>query len=101
MYYFMFHVIPTTEHSDSRSIGGAYVSCWIDYPTFEEAKATAEREIVKSHWQIESLEEAGTIDRTSYVNDPTGLEQYEQALISKVVFAYHIYPMDDRVGPQT
>jgi hypothetical protein len=96
VFFLMFHAVPSDAHPQSLSIGGAYVSCWIERPTLDEADEVA-RQWIRSHdWENEEREEAYAIDRSAYENEPSGLEYYEQALIDAEVFVFHTYPADDR-----
>ncbi len=96
MFCLIYHACPTPEHSQCKSIGGAFVSCWIERATIGEADAVARQSIADELWNIDKLEEAYPVDRSNYDEGVDGLEYYEQALIDREVFVFHRYPIDDR-----
>jgi hypothetical protein len=92
MYFFMFRVVPGPEHPDAETMGGAYINCWIDRPTRNEAEAFARKLIEESHWIIKSLDKATVIFKSDYVNNKKGKECFEQALKSKQLFVHFWWP---------
>jgi len=52
IYYIQFEAIPLPEPSDYKSVGGAYINCWIDAPVMDDAKKIAECSIAEIMWKI-------------------------------------------------
>lgn len=92
MYYLMFHAVPLSKNPEAASVGGAYVSCWIERATLSEADNVARSWIGSEQWHVDDREEAYSIDRSDYRDDNPSLQYYEQALIDGEVFVFHSYP---------
>jgi hypothetical protein len=97
MYHFVFHASPDVSHKESTSFGGAYVNCWIDRPTSDEAEIVARQLIRNSGWVDERLEECREVIRSDYSNNQDGLVYFDQAVSDKEVLVFHRYPMDDNI----
>jgi hypothetical protein len=95
VFYFLFHAVPDGIDQSNAVHGGAYACCWIDRPTRLEAEKTARSIIAQEGWLIRELEEAKAVDRSTYIENPEGLEDYEQALIDKEVVVFVVYPVGD------
>jgi hypothetical protein len=95
MYFFMFHGAPMARHPESKSIGGAFINCWVERSTLAEAEAVARQWINEAGWQIKSLDESRIVDRSDYDDNPAGVEYFEQALIDNEVFVFYEYPIRD------
>ncbi|HLW68216.1 MAG TPA: hypothetical protein VKS79_23065 [Gemmataceae bacterium] len=100
MFYFLFHAAPDEGNPEKDERGGAYVCCWIDRNTRAEAEKAARAMISKEGWLIEKLEETAKVDRSSYDDNPEGLELYEQALVDKQVLVFSIYPINDQADEE-
>src|SRR5262245_18269635 len=95
MYLLRYHAVPGNSCPNAANIAGAFVNCWIDRPTIEEAAAVAQGWIEqRCGWQNTSNEESKIVELQDYDKDSTGLPYYQQALIDKEVFAFHSYPID-------
>ncbi len=93
MHYIIYHVKPTPELLIyEANIGGAYVGCWIEAPSYKSACVTAEREIQLANWQIIEQDEAYEVTDKDYLPGSLELEYYEQSLIDKEVLVFHTYP---------
>src|SRR5215213_4849535 len=89
MYYFMFEGVPAPLNPELATIGGAFITCWLDGSTLSQAEAVARQYIEESGWQITSIKESLIVERTDYGDNPTVLEYFEQAEIDGAVFAFH------------
>ncbi len=95
MFYFFFEVKPEPRSPNASKLGGAFVNCWIDRPTKDEAQLIAKSIITDDGWIVGEPDEAFQVDRSSYVDNPEGRELYEQALIDKEVCRIYTYPIVD------
>jgi hypothetical protein len=95
MFFFQFEATPRTDHPEGDEVAGAYVNCWIDRPTIEEAEHVARTMISEDCWIVGEPDEAHAVDRDYYANNPDGLQYFEQALIDKEVLVFHTFPIDE------
>ena len=95
MYYLIFHAVPNEDALETKSAGGAFVSCWIKRGSQAEAVAIARQLIEGRQWRIEKLEEAKPISREDYNDGDDGLQYFEQAAIDEEVLVFYNYPRDD------
>lgn len=95
MFLLTYHCKPQSQTDDLEDVAGAYINCWIEAENFEQAGISARQELDEMDWQVLELEEAFTVTREDYSEDPNGLEYYEQALIDKQVFLIHTYPIEE------
>ena len=59
------------------------------------AEETALRFLSKENWIAVTLEEAWEVTEKDYLDDPKGLEVYQQVLIDKEVYTFHTYKEED------
>ena len=83
---------PTPSHPDVDRVGDASVNCWLRVRSFAGAKALAEKSIRTQYWKILSLDEIWRIPPGHYKTEEEGLPYYEQALIDKEVYVFHLAP---------
>lgn len=94
MYFLTFHGQPNPNTRESE-IGGAYINCWIEANTEDQADQIARTKISEASWTIIDREECYEIKRSDYFNKPQGLNYFEQALIDKWVLVFHTYPIEE------
>ena len=95
VYLLMFHVKPFENNPDFTTLAGAYINCWIVSNTILEAEKIAATQISELLWEIINLEEGYEITEKYYIEDPKGLEVYNQVLIDKEVYTIHTYENDE------
>ena len=95
MYLLTYHVQPNPHNPEHEEIGGAYVNCYIEADTFEEADFIAKGDLEKNQWRILELDDARIVSREDYADEDEDLEFYQQALIDKEVFVFHMYPIEE------
>jgi hypothetical protein len=88
-------VEPNKENAQAGEIAGAYVNCFVEANTFEEAEETAIRFLREENWVPIALEESWEVTEKDYENDPAGLEVYKQVLIDKEKYNFHTYVTED------
>jgi hypothetical protein len=93
MYLITFVTNTTPEHADHGKVGEAYVTCWIDRETEEEAIEVASDMIVSDGWEVVRVEEVSTVTEANYDEDDEYRGYYEQALTDKEVVLFHVCPM--------
>lgn len=71
------------------------MSCWIERPTLDEAVRVARAGIEEEGWIVDEPDEAYAVDAATYPPGGDGREYFEQALIDKEVFVFHMYPEVD------
>jgi hypothetical protein len=76
-----------------KSVGGAYVNCYIKRNKFEIADKISREHICESGWVILKQEDVSKINLMYYkVSGASGIEYYKQAVIDKEVFVFYTYP---------
>src|SRR5713226_4071577 len=98
MFYFLIEAKPSPDNPEVSELGGAFVSCWIEHPTLEEAESVALKMISEARWQVVAIEERFPIDRSFYDVQSSGLQYFEQALLDKEVLVFDAYPAIQRNG---
>ena len=93
MKFITYHVRPTEESDNEEEIGGAYVNCFIESDSSQQAQEIAKKQITELKWEIIELEEFTNLDQDT-VSDENN-EYYEQALLDKEVFVFYTYPIDE------
>jgi len=91
MYFLVYHVKPAINMENSGGLVGAFVSCWIEANSINEAKQIATGEIRLAKWELLELDDAYEIKKEDYSIDSDGWEFYQQALIDKWVLRFHTY----------
>lgn len=91
MFYLALDGVPTKEHPDFESVGGAGIYCWIIAESLAAAEAQARNHLGNGSWFIKEYEEGFRVDETSF-EDSEMLCYYEQAEIDGEVYLFHTYP---------
>jgi hypothetical protein len=91
MYFLVYHVKPLSGFNNGKSIGGAYVSCWIEAGTEQKARKIAITEIKDLQWEILEIDRCYEVNKEN-LDTPSQIEFYNQALIDGQVFIFHTYP---------
>jgi len=87
IFYFQFEARPKKP----GGTGGAFINCWIDRPTREEAESHVRDAIANQDWSVTRLEEAVLVTRET---QPAESRQYfDQAEIDGEVFVFHTWPV--------
>ncbi len=92
MYYVCIVVCTHHSHPEHASVDQAYVGCWMERDTEEEAVEDAKAMILEEPWVIEEVESVGEVTAEEYDDDPENLTYYEQALVDKNVLVFNICP---------
>jgi len=98
MFCLAFDGVPTREHPDFDSVGGAAICCWIIADSLDDAKADARSYLEENSWFIKKFENGFEVDENTY-EDPEALQYYRQAEIDGGVFVFYTYPSrEDETG---
>ena len=95
MYFIVYHAIPQPGSRNTKGIAGAYISCWIEATSMEQADTIARQEVSTIKWDILERDDAYEINAESYSTKSEGLEFYQQALVDKCVLRIHTYPIEE------
>lgn len=96
MKFITYHLRPSEEFDNEEQVGGAYVNCFIETDSSQQAQDIAKKQIVELNWEIIELEELTNLDQDTVSDE--NREYYEQALIDKEVFVFYTYPIDELEG---
>jgi len=92
MYFFTFRASPTSEAKEFQKAGGAYVNCWIDNASREEAEERASDLIFDYGWSVDSLEAEAVVTAEDYDEGDEDREFYQQALVDGEVLVFTTWP---------
>ena len=95
MFFVQFEATPRREARSSADAAGAYVNCWIERSTLEEAIRVARCSIEAEGWIVDDPDEAFPVDASDYPDGHPGREYFEQAMVDKQVFVFHCFPEVD------
>ncbi len=95
LHYFMIHCKPAPKSKYSR-YGGAYVSCWVNFPDGGGALALAKFNLRDSGWRVQRVEEHRFPTRSDYLSHPQ-LKFFDEALADGWRFLFHTYPKERRL----
>ena len=100
LYYFMLRAAPKPKSKNSK-YGGAYISCWVNYPHEEGALVLAKHYIGSVGWQCRMVHEKKWVRHSDYEDDESlkYLKYYEEATNDGSSFVFHIYPKQHRGNP--
>ena len=93
MFFITFEVTPKPSHSRYGEVDGAYASCWVNEPTAAIAESVAREGIGRVEWDVVELDEVREVVREEYVEQPEGLELYDQASLDGLVITFHTWPV--------
>lgn len=94
MFYFLFDVRPKPGTKEAVESGGAFVNCWIQRQTENEASERARFMLEGNNWIINELQESREVDEDYYLDDSEGMEYYKQALTDGEVLVINSYPLE-------
>jgi len=94
-YFFRIEALPSPDHPEHDTIGGAIVNCWIRIESPNDALEIVKRELANALWIIESLYGPEIHTDRDYENDETDVKYYMQAQTDGEVFVFHQYPPQD------
>lgn len=92
MYYLCITVRTDESHPDHDSVDQAYVSCWMDRETEEQAIEDAKNFITQDPWIVEHVDSIDQVSADDFEDDPDGLKHFEQAKVDKNVLVFHVCP---------
>jgi hypothetical protein len=95
--YFMLRAVPRPKSKNTKH-GGAYISCWVNYPHEEGALVLAKHYIKSEGWQCRAVNEKKWVRRSDYEGDES-LRYYEEAANDGSSFVFHVYPRVRRSNP--
>jgi hypothetical protein len=91
MFYLRFEARPKGTSQHAIEAGGAFISCWIQRDTPEEAESYARGAITDQKWSVTRLEESRTVTRETQTAD--SIKYFEQAELDGEVFVFHTWPV--------
>jgi len=92
MIFARYDIVPGRRHPDRDRVGISFANCWLRVRSFAEAKDLAEQNLAEQHWDILSLDEIWRIPAGHYQTEVDGLPYYQQALIDREVYVFHLSP---------
>ncbi len=96
MFFVQFQATPRKTARTAPEAAGAYINCWIERSTLDDAIRVAQAVIAAEGWITDQPEEAYAVDANTYPLGKSGRDYYLQARMDKEVFVYYTYPEVDR-----
>ena len=79
IYQFMFNSKPYPANPESAAYGGAYICCWVNSDSHDDALEKATEYCREEGWEVLSIEEDFIAQREQYEDKPEFLEFYDIA----------------------
>ena len=92
MYYICITACTHPSHLEHARIDQAYVGCWMERNSEEQAVEDATAMILEDPWIIEEVGAVEVVTEEDYADDPEHLEYFQQALIDKNVVVFNVCP---------
>lgn len=95
IFFAQYHAVPLPHSEQYAECGGAYVNCWLEAASEDEAHKMASALIHGRGWQILSVEEeCREVTQASYADNEEGKEHYDQAVLDGECYVFHQWPVD-------
>ena len=91
LHYFRIHVSPKPGSRNSAR-GGAYISCWVNFPHGEGALVLAKYYIRGFGWRVRRVQEHLYPTRADYADSPNR-KYFDEAAADGSSFVVHTYPV--------
>ena len=83
---------PSENAENCADVDCAYINCWVDAVTEEDAIARAQSEVGQVEWIWEGIESVSLVTRETYEKSGPGREYFEQALLDGITLVFHTWP---------
>lgn len=93
IYYLLAEAVPDSSNPESREFGGAYISCWIQAETKEEAISRANAYIREENWRFVDSPELFIARKQFYANEPDSARCYDEACEYGISAMFHTWPI--------
>ena len=100
MFYIQFLATPRKNARTAPEAAGAFVSCWIERPSLDEAIQVARASVEAEGWIVDDPEMAHEVNAEHYSKGEGGEQYFKQALVDKEVFVFHCFPDVDEEPSQ-
>lgn len=95
IFFAQYEAVPLPHSEQYAECGGAYVNCWLQAASEDEAYKMASTLIHGRGSKIVSVEEGcREVTQASYADDEEGKEYYEQAVLDGECYVFHQWPVD-------
>lgn len=96
IFFARYEAIPLPDSPEFEQLGGAYINCWIDAASEEEASDVSAGFVREAGWKIVTVEEPfREVNADAYSDDDEGRGYYEQAVEDGECYVFHQWPVDD------
>jgi hypothetical protein len=96
IFFARYEAIPLPDSAEFEQLGGAYINCWIDAASEEEASELSAASIRESGWKIVSVEDPfREVAVDGYGDDDEARSYHEQAVEDGECYVFHQWPIDD------
>lgn len=92
MFFLIFEATPRVTTTESKAVGGAFVSCWIQRPTEAEAQEAARVMISEMGWIVGEADKIRRVDDSHYEAGNPARQYFDQAKTDGEVLVFHKYP---------
>jgi hypothetical protein len=99
IFYVLYEATPGGDSEDFQTCGGAYVNCWVQADSEQEAQRLASAAIAERGWTILSVEEeCCEVTEDWYAEGDEERQYYEQAITDGECYVFHQWPVEPQEG---
>ena len=92
MHYFLIEATPESDNEQAQDTGGAFISCWVNFPMADGAELLAVYYIQEAGWIPGEVQERQWVEKTDYEADPEHLPYFLEAEQDGASFVFHCWP---------
>jgi len=94
MHYVLLEALPRLDHPERGTVGGAYVTVFVDEPDSSIAEAKARLFVSDEGWDIFELQELREVVEEDFQPGEDKHHDFHQATIDGIVARFHRWPTD-------
>ena len=79
IYYVMTEAVPNPGNPESKDVGGAYINCFVNAASKEDAIIKVKEYINAENWEFFQVKDIFIAKRDMYTDEPESLECYDEA----------------------
>jgi hypothetical protein len=85
--------IPLQNNAESREFAGAFINCWVNTEVKKTAEINAVKYVKSEGWKVINIEEIFIAERKRYLDEPTSLKCFDQAVKYGAAAIFYTWPV--------
>lgn len=95
IFYIQYEAVPAPGSEDFETTGGAFVNCWVQVESIQEAQKLTAAAVMGRGWTIRAVEEeCREVTELYYSENDEGVEHYRQAVADGECYVFHQWPAE-------